>query len=144
MSSLASKHMDNRGVIAKRLVSLLSSAAVRQADRAARVLITLSSFTQDSSANQVAIAKAGGIPPLITWLGNASEDAQREAAAALLSLATDNATTQVLIAKSNGIPPLIQLVSKGTPEAQESAARALWHLASSAENQVRIGREHRA
>ena len=64
----------------------------------------------------------------VRWAHSTSEDAQKEAASALLHMATNNTTTQVLIAKSSGIPPLIQLVSRGSPAAQEFAARALCHL----------------
>ena len=148
LAALVSKHADNRQVIGKRLVGLLGSSAVRTPDRAERVLMTCSSFTSDSAANQVAIAKLGGIPPLIAWL---SKDAitnqsiydrklvqrvQSQAARAMLCLAADNPTTQVLIAKSDGIPPLIALVKKSSPEAQEHAASAIFHLASQAENRV--------
>ena len=89
------------------------------------MLAALAKLSADSAANQVAIAKIGGIPPIIQWLSSSDEAVQKEAASALLHMATNNTTTQVLIAKSNGIPPLIQLVSKGSPEAQESAARAV-------------------
>ena len=62
LAALSSKHVDNRQIIAKRLVGLLGSSAVRSSDRAERVLMTCSSFSSDSAANQVAIAKLGGIP----------------------------------------------------------------------------------
>ena len=57
LAALVSKHQDNRQVIAKRLVGLLGSSAVRTPDRAERVLTTCASFMSDSAANQVAIAK---------------------------------------------------------------------------------------
>jgi N-acetylmuramic acid 6-phosphate (MurNAc-6-P) etherase len=110
LASLANKHGENRTSIAKRLVGLLNGKVV---ERAVRVLSALSKLSADSAANQVAIAKTGGIPPVIVWLASTSEEAQREAAFALLHMAQNNTTTQVLIAKSGGIPPLIQLVSKG-------------------------------
>ena len=152
LAALASKHGDNRGVIAKRLVGLLGSSAVRTPDRAERVLMTCASFTSDSAANQVSIAKLGGIPPLISWLAkdalsNLPNDAgsknmqrrvQSQAARAMLCLAADNTTTQGLIAKSDGIPPLIALVKKSSTEAQRHAACALWHLASISENKTEI------
>ena len=137
LAALAAKHIDNRGVIAKRLVGLLGMAASRGAPVAVRVLMAVSSFASESVANQVALAKSGVIPPLITWLANASTSAQQAAANAMLCLAVDNTTTQVLIAKSNGIPPLINLVKArgSTPAAQDYAARALFHIGSQAENQ---------
>lgn len=92
LSSLASKHSENRQTIAKRLVGLLNG---KQVDRAVRVLSALASLSNDNPANQTAIAKVGGVPPVISWLSNSSEEAQREAAHAVLAIATNNATTQV-------------------------------------------------
>lgn len=138
LTSLASKHTENRGVISKRLVGQLGSSAVKDTHKAVRVLMAVSSFAQDSSNNQVALAKAGGIQPLIVWLATMAEEAQREAAAAMLALATDNATTQVLISKSNAIPSIIRLVNRSSPEAQELSARTIWHLASVTDNHSMI------
>ena len=150
LTALAAKHAENRGVIAKRLVGLLGSSAVRTPDRAERVLRTCAGFLSDSSANQVTFAKLGGIPPLIAWqakdavVAAGAEQAkmakrvQAQAARSMLCLAADNATTQALIAKSDGIPPLIGLVKKSSAEAQQHAACALWHLASLAENRAAI------
>lgn len=138
LAALAAKHLDNRQVIAKRLVGLLGSSAVRVGDRAERVLLTCSSFTSDSAANQVAIAKNGGIAPLINWLASVSLTTAAHAAQTALCLVTDNNTTQLLFAKSDGIPPLIALVRRSSPEAQEFAARAIWHLASQVENRGTI------
>jgi hypothetical protein len=60
-----------------------------------------------AQANQVAIAKAGGVPQLIMWLakggymwnakGGYNADAQREATSALLAMATNNEPLQGLI-----------------------------------------------
>ena len=138
LAALCSKHMDNRQMIAKRLVGLLGSSAVKTSDRAERVLSTCSSFSSDSAANQVALAKLGGITPLITWLNHITVTTAAKAAHAVLCLATDNATTQTFIAKSDAIPPLITLVAKSSAEAQEYAARALWHLGSQSENRQLI------
>ena len=152
LTSLAAKHVENRNVIAKRLVGLLGSSAVRTPDRAERVLRTCASFLSDSAPNQVTFAKLGGIPPLIAWqakdaipgIAPTGENAkllkrvQAQAARSMLCLAAENVTTQCLLAKSEGIPPLIALVKKSSPEAQQHAACALWHLASQAENRTLI------
>ena len=129
LCSLAHKHVDNREHISKRLVGLLGSSAARAADKAVRVLMTCSAFTFESSPNQIAFAKAGGILPLITWLGSAHAGPQAKAAHAVLSLANNNMTTQTMFARSDGIPPLIKLVNRSSPKAQEDATRALYHLA---------------
>ena len=139
LASLASKHTDNRTAIAKRLVGLLNA---RGAERAVRVLGALAELSFDNAANQVAIAKAGGIPLIVSWLGSLSVAAQTEAAHALLAIASDNASTQQLVVRFAGIPPLITIIAKSSSEkAKEHAARALWHLASSAEVQTTITSE---
>ncbi len=92
LASLSSKHSENRQTIAKRLVGLLNG---RQVERAVRVLNAISSLSNDHAANQLAIAKVGGIPPVIAWMQSPAEEAQREAANAVLAIATGNATTQV-------------------------------------------------
>ena len=94
LASLAAKHSENRQAIAKRLVSLLNGPIL---ERAVRVLSAISYMSNDNAANQLAISKVGGIPPVITWLGSEKEEAQREAAHAVLAIAANNATTQVRI-----------------------------------------------
>ena len=133
-TALAAKHLDNREYIAKRLVGLLGSSAVKSADRATRVLKTCSVFTSHAAINQLTLAKAGAIPPLIAWLATSATIAQAHAAHAVLSLVTQNAQTQTLLARSSAIPPLISLIQKSSAHAQEYAALSLWHLASQADN----------
>ena len=84
------------------------------------------------------MAKAGVIPPIISWLQGGNLNSQAAAAQALLNLAMDNPMTQIAIAKSHGIPPLIALVRQSSQEGQDYAARALFHLASNAENKQTI------
>jgi vacuolar protein 8 len=141
LASLSAKNTDNRIAIAKRLVGLLGS---RVAERTVRVLSAISEMTTDNVPNQNAIAKAGGISYLITWLSGGldshsfSAEAQKEAARAVLAMACSNPQTQVLIVKHNGIPPLIELIAKSKNETQEYAARALWHCAGNNESKVII------
>lgn len=134
LAALAFKHPDNRQLIAKRLVGLLGSSQAKAAEKATRVLTTCSSFFNDHHSNQVAVAKIGGIPPLIQCLQAASGKVQAYAAHAMFCLAQNNTTTQQLIAKSDAIPPLVALMKRSTPAAQEHATRAIWHLASQEEN----------
>ena len=101
--SLAGKHPDNREQICKQLVSRLASriAMVQTAGGAVRVLGCLSTFASENPSNQLALAKAGAVPILITWISGGLDtrvpnmDAQREAARALLSLATNHFVLQV-------------------------------------------------
>ena len=133
LASLSSKHTDNRTAIAKRLVSVLNS---KSPERAARVLGAMKSIC-DSAANKTAIAKAGGIPPTIAWLG--TEATETDAAHAVVALAEDNITCQALLVKLGGIPPLIQVIAHAkTPKACENAACALWHLGCNPDSQNAI------
>ena len=70
LASLSNKHSENRSAIAKRLVGLLNGRGV---ERGVRVLGAISHLCLDHASNQVALAKAGGIPPLIAWLNNMNE-----------------------------------------------------------------------
>ena len=72
-----------------------------QAERAARMMRALSSLCADGPANQLAVAKAGGVPPLILWLD--TDTTQMEAAHALLTVAADNSTTQALVVSSERV-----------------------------------------
>ena len=135
LSSLASKNAENRSAIAKRLVGLLNS---RAPERAVKVLHALANLARGNNANQMAVVKAGGVLPIIGWVSNSNEEAQREAAHAVLAMATNNATTQTLVARCGGISPLIALVASSPVLTQEYAARALWHIASSHESQQLI------
>ena len=77
--------------------------------------------------NQVLIAEAGGIPPLVDLLRDGSAEGKLEAAAALGNLAC-NDDNQVLIAKAHGVPPLVDLLRAGSVEDQRQAARALHNI----------------
>ena len=79
----------------------------------------------------VAIAKAGGIAPLVA-LARGGTDGQKEvAAAALQVLAYGNDNNRVAIARAGGIAPLVALARGGTDGQKEQAAAALGNLASS-------------
>jgi vacuolar protein 8 len=88
--------------------------------------------------SRVAIARAGGIVPLVAMLTAQDPAAGAEAARALRSLAI-NAENKVLIAQAGAIAPLVTLVQSGTAGQKEQAAGALRNLAdNNAENQVSI------
>ena len=142
LACLMHKHAENRENIAKLIVTRMANRAqlAQQVGGPERVLSAVSKMCAGSATNQAAIAKAGGVPPLILWLsggggdasgtgGGSNAEAQAAAATALLSMVSGNEHLQALISQSNGIPPLIELVSKGSLETQAAAARLLWHLA---------------
>ena len=153
LSSIASKHAENRNIVARRMVSQLNgckspevagrtlAAVTRMCGRKVadeRSWSSASELTADQTSNQLAIAKLGGVPAIISWLASSSELVQIEATHALLAIATNNYATQVLIAKAEGLQGLVLVIKRGCLEAQEHAALALWHLASSPENQQAI------
>jgi vacuolar protein 8 len=72
---------------------------------------------------QVAIAKAGGIPPLVQLLDDGTEAATLFAAEALDRLALRNPDIQAQIAKK-----LVALLSSREAGTQRRSARALWEL----------------
>ncbi|KAG1657704.1 hypothetical protein FOA52_002508 [Chlamydomonas sp. UWO 241] len=96
-------------------------------------------FLAQVADNQVKIAAAGAISPLVQLLGtNSVADVQTKAAAALTQLAL-NAENQVIIAAAGAIPPLVQLLGAGSSAGvQDAAAAALRRLACNADNQVTI------
>jgi vacuolar protein 8 len=115
--------------------------ALREGDdaakyQAARALVGLACY---GGANKVAVAVAGGIPPLVELLRDGGADAKVEAALALGYLAYKNNANRVRIAEAGGIPPLVDLLRDGSAEAKTLAAWALRNLASdNADNQVLI------
>ena len=93
-------------------------------ERAAGALWHLS---MDSS-NQQAIAKAGGIAPLVQLLDDGTEQATEWASEALKRLADSSNENQAQIAKK-----LVGLLSSSSALAQQRAANALWELAANNE-----------
>jgi hypothetical protein len=78
--------------------------------------------------SRVAIARAGGIAPLVTLVKSGTDDQKEYAAAALWNLAYDNVENQVLIAQAGAITPLVTLVQSGTDGQKENATGALQSL----------------
>lgn len=149
LTAIAIRHSDNRQVVARKLVNQLGSGkTVCPPEVAARTLAAISFMcglkvrgdvsADEFNSNQLAIAKCGGVTACIAWLKSDDDDAQTEAAHALLALATHNITTQTQIAKPDGLQGLISVIRDGCNKAQEHAASALWHLAFDSEIQHRI------
>jgi vacuolar protein 8 len=160
LSSIASKHAENRSIVARRIVSQLNgkiSPAVAARTLAAitrmcgckiggeRRQVQVVSLAQaatelsaDQSANQMAIGKVGGIAAIISWLDNADAEVQNEAAHALLAMVTSNIQIQAVVSKPEGLEGLISVINDGCIEAKEHAASTLWQLASSRESQQAI------
>lgn len=87
--------------------------------------------------NQVAIARAGAVGPLVLLLADEDAEVQEAAAAVLGNLASNNARYRATVAKAGAIRPLIEILKRDKLGARVVAARALWALATaSVENQV--------
>ncbi len=86
----------------------------------------------------MAIAKAGGIPPLIKLLGSAVAGVQDQASTALHSLILENRETIATIASAGGIPPLIALLPSPLVRVQIHVVYALCFLSTNAQNRVSI------
>ena len=119
------------------------AAAVRHVPR-----LTVTSAAE----NRIAIARAGGILPLIDLLRSPVAGVQEAAAGALWNLSFNNgalpcacaaavrhvprltvtsaAENRIAIARAGGILPLIDLLRSPVAGVQEAAARALWNLAA--------------
>ena len=85
----------------------------------------LSSLAHGNDANKVAIAAAGGIPPLVQLLRGSAE-AKEQAVRALCSLTHRSDANTALVAAAGGIPALVDLLREG----RELAAWLLWRFAT--------------
>ena len=113
----------------KRLVEQVSSGSLDAAG-------ALADMRENESL--VAIARVGGIVPLVALLTAQDPAARAEAARALRSLAI-NAENKVSIEQAGAIAPLVTLLKSGTDDQKEQAAGALRNLAvKNAENQEKI------
>ena len=103
--------------------------ALREGDDAAKATAArkLGNLAACNDANEVLIAEAGGIPPLVDLLRNGSAAAKARAVWALENVACNDAN-RVLIAEAGGIPPLIKFLHDGRTDAKKWAAWALWYL----------------
>ena len=106
-------------------------AALGSGDAAVKVQAAkaLAGRADESDANRVAIAEAGGIVLLVELVRGGSADAQETAADALWKLAKNDAN-KVAIARAGGIAPLIELVRSGSA----FAAKALFSVATNGAN----------
>ena len=116
-----------------------------QKEQAARELASLAL----DAGNQVAIAQAGGIAPLVELAQRGTDGQKVQAARALRNLSFNDGNAaliarvrsdlEVAIAQEGGITLLVSLAQRGTDGQKEQAARALGNLAvQNAENKVAI------
>ena len=103
---------------------------LREGDDAAKTAAarTLRDLAWDNDANEVLIAEAGGIAPLVELLRAGSAEAKAQAAWALGNLAHNDAN-KVLIAEAGGVPLLVELLRDGSAAANWHAAWVLRRLA---------------
>ena len=88
----------------------------------------LSAMACDNANTQAAIAKAGGIGPLLALLGSRSAAAQSKGMKALAQLTRNNRDNQDAIAKMGGIKPIVGLLASNSFEVASHAAAALMEI----------------
>ena len=93
---------------------MLALLGGRSSDAQAQGASALAELARDSSMNQLAIAQAGGISPLLSLLSSRSPDVHAQAALAVSTLAHGNGIIQVQVARAGGIGLLLALLSKST------------------------------
>ena len=104
--------------------------------------LALGCFLENMYDNQVAIVKAGGIPPLVALVRDGTDEQKKHATGAMGFLASDD-DNNIAIAKAGGIPSLVTLVRDGNEEQKEEAAGALECLAENDDNEVLIAKAKR-
>jgi vacuolar protein 8 len=136
------------------LVALLGSPSVGAQENAAGALFNLAgngkcasertcrgSSVDCAGANNIAIAAAGAVPPLVALLASPSVVVQKDAAWVLWSLAGNGMcaskhacchgytvcadANQIAIAAAGAVPPLIAILASPSVDAQFAAAGAL-------------------
>ena len=85
----------------------------------------LSEMARDNTETWGAIAKAGGIGPLLAMLSSRSSAAQSNGMAALAQLARNNADNQDAIARMDGIRPLVLQLDTSDDDAEVLGCAAL-------------------
>ncbi|CAE8605100.1 unnamed protein product [Polarella glacialis] len=112
-------------------------------DEKQRAAFMLRIFASEHAENQVAIAEAGAIAPLVQMLTDRRPTLREEAVRALWNLARNNkrinSENQAAIGRAGAIPPLIRLLGDEEPRVRVVAAALLNDLATdNVENQVAI------
>lgn len=114
-------------------------------DEKQRAAFMLRHFAAEHAENQIAIAQAGAITPLVQLLEDSSPGLREEAARALWNLARNNkdinVDNQVAIVSAGAIRPLIRLLEDEVPRVRVVAAAVLNDLAiDNIANQIAIAR----
>ena len=122
------KEICKLGGIAKLLPSL--SGVNTEAQVAAAGAIAALAGGERNKSRQTAIAKAGGIRPILALVVSRYDSAKAMGLHALGQVCMNNRANQDEVARLEGLPPLALLVSSGAtpPEVQKYACRALAEL----------------
>ena len=115
------------------LVAALGAGAGRGAPVTEAAAMALKDLARGNAANQVAIAEAGGIAPLVELVRGGSAGAKQQAAGALRNLASENAANTAAIAAEGGVAPLEQLARDGERNATEWVSEVLAMVRPAAE-----------
>jgi hypothetical protein len=116
------------------LVKLAVSGTEPQKANAAAALANLAYLPE----NKIAIADAGGIPPLVALATSGTDHQKVNAAGALKNLADNNDPNRLAIAKAGGVAALVWLTRAGTEKQRLYASRALRNLAANSTVKAQI------
>ncbi|XAR61965.1 hypothetical protein NMG60_11016528 [Bertholletia excelsa] len=126
---------DKSDDLIQQLVSNLKSCLIDHQKWAAMGLRLLA---KNNPENQLKIARAGAIKPLIALISSSDPQLQENAVTAILNLSLRDENKK-LLASSGSIEPLIRALCVGTSTVKENAACALFCLSQVEENKVAIG-----
>lgn len=101
-----------------------------------QAITALASMLRDDARVRVAVANAGGIPPLVEACRRGSQAVQEAAASALDRMAHSNSKNIAEIGQAGGIPPLVMLLHSGSDRGKEKAAGALERLTHHSQSNV--------
>lgn len=127
----------------KKLVALLGVVNIDTQAHAAGALAALAGQGSDSREQQDAIAKVGGIRPLLALADSRYRQTQRSSIHALAMLARDNAENQNTIVEFGGLLPLLRIIQHDSGYAVDVQEQAVFAIAQVARrnnaNQSKIG-----
>ena len=122
---------ENRALIIKKLVNMLSDRGSSAASAQEQAAAAVANLASESTENRVSIVDAGGIEPLLSLLESGTTKAKENSIAAISSLA-DSDSIRLRIADSGGIPLLAAVLATSSNLKDLMANPQLYSLAASA------------
>ena len=124
---------------------MLSLVSSRSPAAQSRGMAALAQLAHNNHDNQDAMAKMGGIRPLVQLLESSGSDSEvaAYAASALMEISRDNAANQQSVVESGGVAQLATIMkSSSNAEVKAEVAGALWALSADPAIKVAIASNH--